>query len=70
MSEYMERHSVSKLIGAPGYVGYDQGFNDAIDKNLFLLFFLMRSKKLILIFLIPFMGYGLWKTDRPPREKY
>ena len=26
MSEYMERHSVSKLIGAPpGYVGYDQG---------------------------------------------
>ena len=26
MSEYMERHSVSRLIGAPpGYVGYDQG---------------------------------------------
>ena len=26
MSEYMERHSISKLIGAPpGYVGYDQG---------------------------------------------
>ncbi len=26
MSEYMERHSVSKLIGAPpGYIGYDQG---------------------------------------------
>ncbi len=28
MSEYMERHSVSKMIGAPpGYVGYDQGGN-------------------------------------------
>ena len=26
MSEYMEKHTVSKLIGAPpGYVGYDQG---------------------------------------------
>ena len=36
MSEYMERHSVSKLIGAPpGYVGYDQGglLTDAVDKN-------------------------------------
>ncbi len=28
MSEYMERHSVSKMLGAPpGYVGYDQGGN-------------------------------------------
>ncbi len=28
MSEYMERHSVSKLIGAPpGYIGYDEGGN-------------------------------------------
>ncbi len=28
MSEYMEKHSVSKIIGAPpGYVGYDDGFN-------------------------------------------
>ena len=26
MSEYMERHSVSRLIGAPpGYIGYDEG---------------------------------------------
>ncbi len=36
MSEYMERHSVSKLIGAPpGYVGYDQGglLTDSIDKE-------------------------------------
>ena len=38
MSEYMERHSVSKLIGAPpGYVGYDQGglLTDSIDKTPF-----------------------------------
>ena len=36
MSEYMERHAVSRLIGAPpGYVGYDQGglLTDAIHKN-------------------------------------
>ena len=36
MSEYMERHAVSRLIGAPpGYVGYDQGglLTDAVDQN-------------------------------------
>jgi ATP-dependent Clp protease ATP-binding subunit ClpA len=36
MSEYMERHTVSRLIGAPpGYVGYDQGglLTEAITKN-------------------------------------
>ena len=36
MSEYMERHAVSRLIGAPpGYVGYDQGglLTDAIDQH-------------------------------------
>ena len=36
MSEYMERHSISRLIGAPpGYVGFDQGglLTDAIDQQ-------------------------------------
>ena len=36
MSEYMERHTVSRLIGAPpGYVGYDQGglLTDGVDQN-------------------------------------
>ncbi|MEN3952967.1 ATP-dependent Clp protease ATP-binding subunit ClpA [Iodidimonas sp. SYSU 1G8] len=36
MSEYMERHSVSRLIGAPpGYVGFDQGglLTDAVDQH-------------------------------------
>jgi ATP-dependent Clp protease ATP-binding subunit ClpA len=36
MSEYMERHTVSRLIGAPpGYVGYDEGglLTEAITKN-------------------------------------
>ena len=36
MSEYMERHTVSRLIGAPpGYVGFDQGglLSEAVSKN-------------------------------------
>ena len=36
MSEYMERHTVSRLLGAPpGYVGYDQGgqLTDAVDQH-------------------------------------
>ena len=36
MSEYMERHTVSRLIGAPpGYVGYDEGglLTDAVNKH-------------------------------------
>jgi len=36
MSEYMERHTVSRLIGAPpGYVGYDQGglLTDQVDQH-------------------------------------
>jgi len=36
MSEYMERHTVSRLLGAPpGYVGFDQGglLTDAIDQH-------------------------------------
>ena len=36
MSEYMERHTVSRLIGAPpGYVGFDQGglMTEAVTKN-------------------------------------
>src|SRR3546814_16793744 len=36
MSEYMEKHTVSRLIGAPpGYVGFDQGglLTDGINKH-------------------------------------
>ena len=36
MSEYMERHTISRLIGAPpGYVGFDQGglLTDGIDQH-------------------------------------
>ena len=42
MSEYMERHSVSRLIGAPpGYVGFDQGglLTDSIDQHPIVSYF-------------------------------
>ena len=47
MSEYMERHAVSRLIGAPpGYVGYDQGglLTDAIHKIRIVSCCLMKLK--------------------------
>jgi len=48
MSEYMERHSVSRLIGAPpGYVGFDQGgmLTDAVDKNPHVILLLDEIEK-------------------------
>jgi ATP-dependent Clp protease ATP-binding subunit ClpA len=48
MSEYMEKHSVAKLIGAPpGYVGYDQGgiLTDQIKKNPYTLLLLDEIEK-------------------------
>ncbi len=48
MSEYMERHSVSRLIGAPpGYVGYDQGglMTDAVIKNPYSVVLLDEIEK-------------------------
>ena len=48
MSEYMERHSVSRLIGAPpGYVGFDQGglLTDAIDQQPFAVVLLDEIEK-------------------------
>ncbi len=48
MSEYMEKHNVSRLIGAPpGYVGYDQGgqLTDAINKNPYCVLLLDEIEK-------------------------
>ena len=48
MSEYMERHSISRLIGAPpGYVGFDQGglLTDAIDQNPYAVLLLDEIEK-------------------------
>jgi ATP-dependent Clp protease ATP-binding subunit ClpA len=48
MSEYMERHSVSRLIGAPpGYVGFDQGglLTDGIDQSPYCVLLLDEIEK-------------------------
>jgi ATP-dependent Clp protease ATP-binding subunit ClpA len=48
MSEFMERHSVSKLIGAPpGYVGYDQGgtLTESVNKNPYAVLLLDEIEK-------------------------
>lgn len=48
MSEYMEKHSVSRLIGAPpGYVGYDQGglLTEAITKHPYSVVLLDEIEK-------------------------
>jgi ATP-dependent Clp protease ATP-binding subunit ClpA len=48
MSEYMERHSISRLIGAPpGYVGFDQGglLTDAVDQHPHVVLLLDEIEK-------------------------
>ncbi len=48
MSEYMERHAVSRLIGAPpGYIGFDQGglLTEAITKNPYSVLLLDEIEK-------------------------
>lgn len=48
MSEYMERHSVSRLIGAPpGYVGFDQGglLTEAVNKHPYSVVLLDEIEK-------------------------
>ncbi|MBM4268473.1 MAG: ATP-dependent Clp protease ATP-binding subunit ClpA [Deltaproteobacteria bacterium] len=48
MSEYMEKHTVSRLIGAPpGYVGFDQGglLTDAVRKNPYAVVVLDEIEK-------------------------
>ncbi len=48
MSEYMERHTISRLIGAPpGYVGFDQGglLTDGVDQNPYCVLLLDEIEK-------------------------
>ncbi|MCY4643091.1 MAG: AAA family ATPase [Bacteriovoracales bacterium] len=64
MSEYMEKHSVSKLIGAPpGYVGHNQGgiLTEAINKNPHAVILLDEIEKAhpdIFNILLQVMDYG------------
>jgi ATP-dependent Clp protease ATP-binding subunit ClpA len=64
MSEYMERHTVSRLIGAPpGYVGYDQGglLTDAVDQHPHAVVLLDEIEKAhpdVFNILLQIMDYG------------
>ncbi|MBV6632786.1 MAG: ATP-dependent Clp protease ATP-binding subunit ClpA [Alphaproteobacteria bacterium] len=64
MSEYMERHSVSRLIGAPpGYVGFDQGgmLTDAVDQHphsVLLLDEIEKAHPDLYNILLQIMDYG------------
>ncbi len=64
MSEYMEKHAVARLIGAPpGYVGYEQGgvLTDAVDKTPYSVILLDEIEKAhpdIYNILLQVMDYG------------
>ena len=64
MSEYMEKHTVSRLIGAPpGYVGFDQGglLTDAISQNPHAVLLLDEIEKAhpdLFNLLLQVMDYG------------
>ena len=64
MSEYMERHTVSRLIGAPpGYVGFDQGglLTDSIDQHPHSVLLLDEIEKAhydLFNILLQIMDYG------------
>ncbi|ANF58677.1 ATP-dependent Clp protease ATP-binding subunit ClpA [Halotalea alkalilenta] len=73
MSEYMERHTVSRLIGAPpGYVGYDQGglLTEAITKQphcVLLLDEIEKAHPEVFNLLLQVMDHGKL-TDNNGRE--
>lgn len=64
MSEYMEKHTVSRLIGAPpGYVGYEQGglLTEAVNKHPYAILLLDEIEKAhidIYNILLQVMDYG------------
>ena len=73
MSEYMERHAVSRLIGAPpGYVGFDQGglLTDGVDQNPYSIVLLDEIEKAhpdIFNVLLQIMDHGTL-TDQNGRK--
>ncbi|WP_336288475.1 ATP-dependent Clp protease ATP-binding subunit ClpA [Bartonella sp. CB60] len=64
MSEYMERHTVARLIGAPpGYIGFDQGglLTDAVDQKphaVLLLDEIEKAHPELFNILLQVMDYG------------
>lgn len=60
MSEYMEKHSVSKIIGSPpGYVGFGEGgqLSEQIRRHPYSVLLFDEIEKLILMYLISCFRY-------------
>lgn len=69
MSEYMEKHSVSKLIGAPpGYVGHDDGgqLSEKVRRNPYTVILFDEIEKAHRMCSISFAGVGRWPDYRFP----
>ena len=75
MSEYMEKHTVAKLIGSPaGYVGYDDGglLTDAVRRSpdcVLLLDEIEKAHSDVFDILLQVMDYGVL-TDNKGRKAY
>ena len=71
MSEYMEKYSVSRLIGAPpGYVGYEEGgqLTEAVRRKPYSVVFLMRSRRLTRMYSMYFCRYWTMDVSRIHRD--
>lgn len=71
MSEYMERHTVAKLIGAPpGYVGYSEGgkLTEAVRSPpalcMFVIIIRLKRQKAVKLQVRPY----LYRTYTVPRQ--
>ena len=71
MSEYMEKYSVSRLIGAPpGYVGYEEGgqLTEAVRRKPYSVVLLMRSRRLTRMYSMYFCRYWTMDVSRIHRD--
>jgi len=67
MSEFMEKHSVARLIGAPpGYVGYEEGgyLTEAVRRKPYSVILLDEVEKAHPSVQRAFAGAGRWPPDR------
>lgn len=72
MSEYMEEHSVSKLIGSPpGYVGYDEAgrLTEKVRRNPYSIVLFDEVEKLIIVYIIFYFKYLMTENLQIHKEE-
>ena len=76
MSEYMEKHSVSKMIGSPpGYVGYDEGgqLSEKVRRNPYSVILFDEIEKshpdVFNILLRASFPRNVWASERSPMRR-